>query len=431
MLSSGRHGARVRASSRHEYSWACLLCRLSPVRLDQALFGHSKTQARHAERPTRNHIIDCVARRRRVHVRCSGRRVLRRAGPRHRRRRPAVRRAAARGIAGGGPPVSIDEVMRPARAAIGAAGPALGRRGAGDRPRRRRRSAGGRAVDDALIYDWNRRGAGAAAAAVLLNDETLRDGLQSPSVRAPSIDAEARASCTCSIASASTPPTSACPAPARTSSRDVERLAREIVDGKPAASRPTAPRGRSSPTSSRSPTSCSGPACRSSAAASSARARSAATPKTGRSTHLQRCTEEAVGFAVSAGADGDVRHRGHDALRSRDAAAAVHDGDPRRRVAHLHRRHRRPRHAGRRAGGRPFRATDHRGDAAATRRHRLARPPRPRHGHDQQHRGARSGRDARPRHGPRARRAGRQHADGSAAGESGADGLDRRAISRI
>ena len=44
-----------------------------------------------------------------------------------------------------------------------------------------------------LIYDWNRAGGGAAfdwsRARVELNDETLRDGLQSPSVRAPIRDA--------------------------------------------------------------------------------------------------------------------------------------------------------------------------------------------------------------------------------------------------
>jgi hypothetical protein len=40
-----------------------------------------------------------------------------------------------------------------------------------------------------LIYDWNKVGTGTATISkpVLLNDETLRDGLQSPSVRDPSI----------------------------------------------------------------------------------------------------------------------------------------------------------------------------------------------------------------------------------------------------
>ena len=41
-----------------------------------------------------------------------------------------------------------------------------------------------------LIHDWN--GAVSRPAAILLNDETLRDGLQSPSVRCPSIDEKLR-----------------------------------------------------------------------------------------------------------------------------------------------------------------------------------------------------------------------------------------------
>ena len=43
-------------------------------------------------------------------------------------------------------------------------------------------------MHDALIFDWNREAPAPPPPVVLLNDETLRDGLQSPSVRAPSID---------------------------------------------------------------------------------------------------------------------------------------------------------------------------------------------------------------------------------------------------
>ncbi|MGQ0734728.1 MAG: LeuA family protein [Acidobacteriota bacterium] len=39
-----------------------------------------------------------------------------------------------------------------------------------------------------LIYDWNQVGAAVPPPLVMLDDETLRDGLQSPSVKAPSID---------------------------------------------------------------------------------------------------------------------------------------------------------------------------------------------------------------------------------------------------
>jgi 2-isopropylmalate synthase len=47
-------------------------------------------------------------------------------------------------------------------------------------------------VNDALIFDWNLEAPGPRPAQVLLNDETLRDGLQSPSVRAPTIDQKLR-----------------------------------------------------------------------------------------------------------------------------------------------------------------------------------------------------------------------------------------------
>src|SRR5438128_10832174 len=47
-----------------------------------------------------------------------------------------------------------------------------------------------------LIYDWNRAGGAASFdwthARVELNDETLRDGLQSPSVRDPALDVKRR-----------------------------------------------------------------------------------------------------------------------------------------------------------------------------------------------------------------------------------------------
>ena len=45
---------------------------------------------------------------------------------------------------------------------------------------------------DSLIFDWNRIGAPARPPRVMLNDETLRDGLQSPSVRTPTIDQKIR-----------------------------------------------------------------------------------------------------------------------------------------------------------------------------------------------------------------------------------------------
>src|SRR5690348_10524802 len=43
-----------------------------------------------------------------------------------------------------------------------------------------------------LIYDWNTAGAASRRPGVMLDDETLRDGLQSPSVTSPSIEDKVR-----------------------------------------------------------------------------------------------------------------------------------------------------------------------------------------------------------------------------------------------
>ena len=54
-------------------------------------------------------------------------------------------------------------------------------------------SCGGvRVVDEGLIYDWNRIGEAPRPSPIVLLDETLRDGLQSPSVKAPTIDQKLR-----------------------------------------------------------------------------------------------------------------------------------------------------------------------------------------------------------------------------------------------
>jgi 2-isopropylmalate synthase len=46
--------------------------------------------------------------------------------------------------------------------------------------------------NERLIYDWNQVGTPAVPSVVMLDDETLRDGLQSPSVRCPDIDQKIR-----------------------------------------------------------------------------------------------------------------------------------------------------------------------------------------------------------------------------------------------
>ncbi|HEY2435455.1 MAG TPA: LeuA family protein [Vicinamibacterales bacterium] len=79
-----------------------------------------------------------------------------------------------------------------------------------------------------LIHDWNKTGA-RPPATVLLNDETLRDGLQSPSVRTPSIEEKLRILHLIDRLGIDTADIGL-PGAGRHVVRDVERLAREIVD---------------------------------------------------------------------------------------------------------------------------------------------------------------------------------------------------------
>jgi 2-isopropylmalate synthase len=79
-----------------------------------------------------------------------------------------------------------------------------------------------------LIYDWNRTDA-PPPRTVLLNDETLRDGLQSPSVRCPSIDEKLRILHLIDRLGIDTADIGL-PGAGPHVVRDVERLAREIAD---------------------------------------------------------------------------------------------------------------------------------------------------------------------------------------------------------
>src|SRR5262249_6854738 len=81
-----------------------------------------------------------------------------------------------------------------------------------------------------LIYDWN-TSAAPKPAIVLLDDETLRDGLQSPSVRTPSIDEKLRILHLIDRLGIDTADIGL-PGAGPHVVRDVERLAREIVDQK-------------------------------------------------------------------------------------------------------------------------------------------------------------------------------------------------------
>lgn len=80
-----------------------------------------------------------------------------------------------------------------------------------------------------LIHDWN-AGGPRPAPGVLLNDETLRDGLQSPSVRCPSIDEKLRILHLMDRLGIDTADLGL-PGAGPHVVRDVERLAREIAGG--------------------------------------------------------------------------------------------------------------------------------------------------------------------------------------------------------
>lgn len=84
-------------------------------------------------------------------------------------------------------------------------------------------------MDEQLIYDWNRIGASARPARIMLDDETLRDGLQSPSVRTPDIDQKVRILHLIDALKIDTA-NIGLPGAGPHVVRDVERLTREIVD---------------------------------------------------------------------------------------------------------------------------------------------------------------------------------------------------------
>ena len=277
-------------------------------------------------------------------------------------------------------------------------------------------------MNDGLIYDWNPKGDQPEPAGLLLNDETLRDGLQSPSVKAPTID-QKLASCTCSIASASIPPTSGCPAPVHTSSRTSSASPREIrrMPTEGAGELRRADPGRRHPADRRHrpahglPIEC---CC----FIGSSPIRRYAEDWT--VDYLQRCTEEAVGFAVRQGltvmyVTEDTTRSDPDTLR-RLFSTAIRAGASRLCIADT------VGHAtpdGARAIVRFVKSIveEHGGGVGIDW-----------HGHRDRDMGtinsiaAHRGRcHARARHDARSRRAGRQHADGSADGQPGADGLDR------
>jgi isopropylmalate/homocitrate/citramalate synthase len=81
-----------------------------------------------------------------------------------------------------------------------------------------------------LIYDWNHDAAGPRPIA-MLDDETLRDGLQSPSVRVPGIDAKIDILARMDALGIDTADIGL-PGAGPKVAEDVERLARAIADGR-------------------------------------------------------------------------------------------------------------------------------------------------------------------------------------------------------
>ena len=205
-------------------------------------------------------------------------------------------------------------------------------------------------MKDGLIYDWNRVDAGAKPPVVMLDDETLRDGLQSPSVRIP-YDR----------------PEDPHPAPHRRArhrhrrhrpawrgpARRARRRAAGERDRLGASPRQGELRGANAHRRHRADRGYRAPhRCRrSNAAPSSGRAPIRQYAEGWTLDRLLRNTEEAITFAVERRPGGDARHRRHDARRSRHAARDLHLRDPRRRAARVYCGHGRPRDAGGRGGG--------------------------------------------------------------------------------
>ena len=153
---------------------------------------------------------------------------------------------------------------------------------------------------ESLIYDWNKIGAPAKPKRVMLDDETLRDGLQSPSVRTPTIAQKIEILHLIDRLGIDTADIGL-PGAGPHVVGDVERLAREIVDVEAAGARQLrGPDDRRRHHADRRDH-ASAPACRSKSGCSSARRRSASTPKGGASSGCCKTTEDAIKFAVKEG----------------------------------------------------------------------------------------------------------------------------------
>lgn len=86
-------------------------------------------------------------------------------------------------------------------------------------------------MKDGLIYDWNKVGASPPPPVVMLDDETLRDGLQSPSVQTPTIEQKIRILHLIDSLEIDTADIGL-PGAGPHVARDTERLAREIASAR-------------------------------------------------------------------------------------------------------------------------------------------------------------------------------------------------------
>ena len=261
-----------------------------------------------------------------------------------------------------------------------------------------------------LIYDWNQVSALQVAprGPVQLNDESLRDGLQSPSVRDPSIEEKIEILHLMESLGIDSLDLGLPGAGPRAQARRGGAGARNrpgAAEDQGQLRRPHAPE--------RHPSHCRDRAEDRRAHRGGDLHRLQPHPPLHR--RLDRRFpaahhRERRQVCALAGAGGDVRHRGHLALRSRDHQAAVLDRHQRRSARHRGLRHLRPRHAHGRFRADAVRAR--RGGEALGRKHSrgLARPLRSRPGGGQLAGGAGRRRRLRARLRHRHRRTRRQHA---------------------
>jgi hypothetical protein len=247
-----------------------------------------------------------------------------------------------------------------------------------------------------LIYDWNTAGTGYPhrGEPVELNDETLRDGLQSPSVRDPDIETKVRLlhlMDRLGIHSADL----GLPGAGPRACADITALCRAIVESKLRIAPNCAVRTVKSDITPlieiSNKVGIPIEACRVHRLLADPAVCGRLVPRRDAAAHRgggQLCRQ---GRAA-----GDVRHGGH---LPRDAGhhhAALSDGDQRRREAHLRVRYRRPHHAAGRAESHSVRATDDPGDRGGH-QDRLARAQRSGPGRHQHHHGDDLGGGPRPR----------------------------------